>query len=153
MLLHLSEKLRRFLANSSTARRINANTVPIAVWALMEVIQDRALWKSAQEEAEPAFEISPATDERTLNVQKMMALPLLQSIYSETLRLHVSVNAACKVVADTATIAGYKLPKQSLIQAPTRVAHHNKKTWGEAEHPASKFWAYRHIKYQRSGLE
>lgn len=68
MLLHLSEKLRRFLANSSTARRINANTVPIAVWALMEVIQERALWKSALDEAEPAFEISPATDERTLNV-------------------------------------------------------------------------------------
>jgi cytochrome P450 len=127
--------------------RLNANTIPIAAWALMEIIQDRDLWKEVQEEADSAFEIDPATGERTLNVQKLLGLPLLQSIYVETLRLHVSVNVTREVVTQTATIAGYELQKHSFIQAPTRIALYNERAWGIAGHAASEFWAYRHIKY------
>jgi len=126
---------------------INANTIPIAAWALMEIIQDRQLWKEVQEEAESAFEIDKVTGERTLNVQEMMGLPLLQSVYVEALRLHVSVNVTREVVGQSATIAGYQLPKHSLIQAPTRIALYNEKAWGTAGHDASEFWAYRHIKF------
>jgi len=139
--------LERNYSVANSAARLNANSIPIAAWALFELIQDRDLWELVQNEAESVFEINPATGQRVLNVQKMLVLPLLQSVYTEILRLHVSVNITREVVAETATIAGYKLPKNALIQAPTRIAHHSEVAWGTPEHPASEFWAHRHIKH------
>jgi len=126
---------------------LNANSIPIAAWALMEIVQDHALWKEVQAEADTAFRVDASTGKRVLDVQKMLGLPLLQSVYAEALRLHVSVNLTREVVEDTATVAGYKLPNKSLIQAPTRIALYDERAWGMDGHPASKFWAHRHIKY------
>jgi hypothetical protein len=126
--------------------RLNANSIPIAAWCLMEVIQDRALLKEIQAEAGTAFLVDPSTGKRVLDAQKMMGLQLLQSVYTEVLRLHVSVNITREVIGP-ATVAGYELPKHSLVQAPTRIAHYNEGVWGMAGHPASEFWAYRHIRY------
>ncbi|KAK0657811.1 cytochrome P450 [Cercophora newfieldiana] len=126
---------------------LNANTIPIAGWALMEIVQDRQLWRAVQEEAESAFEVNPGTGKRKLNIHKMMGLPILQSVYAETLRVHVSVNVTREVVGESASIAGYQLPRNSLIQAPTRIAHFNEKAWATADHSASEFWPYRHVKY------
>ncbi|KAK3353843.1 cytochrome P450 [Lasiosphaeria hispida] len=126
---------------------LNANSIPIAAWALFELVQDPSLWKAVQEEAESAFEAHPVSGERVLNIQTMLGLPLLQSVYAEALRLHVSVNVTREVISDTTTIAGYQLPKHALIQAPTYIASLNEKVWGTAENSASEFWAYRHIRY------
>ena len=110
-------------------------------------MKDPSLWEAIREEAESAFETDPVTGERELNLQKVLVLPLLQSVYIETLRLHVSVNVTREVVAETTTMAGYQLPKHALIQAPTRIAHYDEKVWGVDDHPASEFWAFRNIKY------
>ncbi|KAK0649783.1 cytochrome P450, partial [Cercophora newfieldiana] len=126
---------------------LNANSIPMAAWALIELIQDKSLWNTVREEAESAVEVNQETGKRNLNAQKLMSLPMLQALYVEILRLHVSVNVTREVVAPTAIIAGYKLPQSSLVQAPTRIAHYNEKAWGRADHPASEFWPYRHIKY------
>ena len=110
-------------------------------------MKEPSLWQAVREEAETAFETNSATGERELNIQTMLTLPLLQSIYIETLRLHVSVNVTREVVAEKTTMAGYQLPKHALVQAPTWIAHHDEKAWGADDHPASEFWAFRNIKY------
>jgi hypothetical protein len=113
----------------------------------MEIVQDHALLKEVQAEADTAFQVDASTGKRVLDVQKMLGFPLLQSVYAEALRLHVSVNLTREVVGATATVAGYKLPNKSLIQAPTRIALYDERAWGVDGHPASRFWAHRHIKY------
>ena len=109
-------------------------------------MKDPSLWKVVQEEAEAAFETNPDTGKRELDIQKMLALPLLQSVYVETLRLHVSVNITREVIAETTTMAGYQLPKHALVQAPTRIAHYEERAWGIDDHPATEFWAFRNFK-------
>jgi cytochrome P450 len=130
---------------------LNANSIPIATWALFELVQDPALWKAVQEEAETAFETNPDTGDRELDIQKMLTLPRLQAVYVESLRLHVSVNVTREVIAESSPMAGYQLPKNALVQAPTWIAHHDEKAWGVDGHPASEFWASRNLTYPAAG--
>ena len=132
-----------------TTHRLNANSIPITTWALYELIQQPALWKAVQDEAETVFE-TDSRGGRVLNMQRMLGLPLLQSVYAETLRMHVAVNITREVIGEI-TLAGYPLTRNSLIMAPTWIAHSNEKVWGVDNHPASEFWAYRHIRC--SGVE
>jgi cytochrome P450 len=83
---------------------------------------------------------------RRLDLKKLMGLPLLQSIYIEVLRLHVSINVTREVTQDM-VLDGYLLKKGHMIQAPSMIAHFDEKIWGTDEHPASEFWAERHISY------
>ena len=41
---------------------------------------------------------------------------------------------------------GYTIRKGAMLQAPTTVAHYDEAVWGMEDHPASEFWAERHIK-------
>ena len=127
--------------------RLNGNSIPTATWALFELVKDPSLWEAIRAEAEPCFEVDPVTGERTLDIPRLLALPLLQSVYIETLRCHVAVNVTREVIAETTTMAGYQLRKHSLIQAPTQFAHFDEKAWGVAGHPASEFYAARNINY------
>jgi len=45
------------------------------------------------------------------------------------------------------------VPKHALIQAPTLLAHFNDQVWAAEGHPASEFWAYRHVRYHKESGE
>jgi len=127
--------------------RLNGNSVPIASWALFELVKDPSLWEAIRAEAEPCFAVDPASGERIVDIPKLLACPLLQSVYIESLRCHVAVNVTREVIAETTTVAGYQLPKHSIVQAPTQFAHYDEKAWGVPGHPASEFYAARNVKY------
>lgn len=110
------------------------------------MVKDQQLFQAIREEAETAYTTDPRTGKRILDVQKVVALPLLQSVYTEALRLHVSFNISREVVKPL-EMSGYTLPVNSLLQAPSRIAHYNESVWGVDGHPASEFWAYRNIKF------
>ena len=113
---------------------------------MFEVAKDPSLLQALREEVNTAYATDPRTGSRTLNLQKFAALPLLTSVYSETLRLSMSFNVV-RNVSQTFTLDGYEIPKGALAQAPTLVAHYDEDVWGMEAHPASEFWAERHIKY------
>jgi cytochrome P450 len=113
---------------------------------LMELNKDPALLKAVREEVAGAFVIDPVTAERTFDLQKIVALPLLQSIFTEILRLRVSMTIM-RVVEESMTIGGVNIAKGSLIHAYSRLAHTEENTWGAQDHPADQFWAERHIKH------
>ncbi|KAI3332060.1 cytochrome P450 [Xylariaceae sp. AK1471] len=129
-----------------TLFRLHGNTVPITTWILMELIKDPSLMKDVRDEALQAYELDTGTGKRRLSAQKLTLQPLLQSIYTEVLRLHVYFTINHKVVRPV-EIDGYHIPKGSLVQACSRIAHLEESVWGADEHPASEFWAERHIKY------
>jgi hypothetical protein len=116
----------------------------MTVWAMMELIKDPELYSAVREEVQDAYVADPVSGRRTIDVQKLLALPLLQSVFVEILRLHMSVNLTREVLNDT-SLGGCKIPKGSYIMAPTPVSHHDERSWGREGHPASEFWGYRHL--------
>lgn len=129
-----------------TASRSNANTTPVVGWCLMEIIKDPSLFRAVRAEVAKAIVTDPSTNKRTIDVQILIASPLLQSIYVESMRLHVSMNITREVMQPI-QVGNHELEKGSLIQAPTEVSHFDEGIWGAEGHPASEFWAERHVKY------
>ncbi|KAI1139192.1 cytochrome P450 [Hypoxylon sp. FL0543] len=131
---------------------LNSNTLPIATWILMELIKDPPLFQRVRQEVEQAFIVDERTGQRRIdNVEKLLSMPLVQSVYTEALRMHISFNATREVLQDI-YIGGYRIPKGSLVQSPTQAAHYNDAVWTSDGHPASEFWAERHLTYvEKSG--
>jgi len=113
--------------------------------------KDPTLRKHIREEVESTYVTDPASGNRLVDLQKLVALPLLQSFYTELMRRHVSINITREVVKPGLKVAGYAVPVGALVQAPSEIAHYDEDVWGTEEHPASEFWAERHLKYVDSG--
>jgi cytochrome P450 len=129
-----------------SCRRVNGNTTPAVAWLLMEIVKSPDLLRRVRDEVKTTYITDPDTGERFIDAQKLLALPLLQSIYIEGLRLHVSLNVTREVVGPL-SLEGYGLEKGAILQAPTDISHREESVWGAPGHPASEFWAERHLKY------
>ncbi|KAI1630814.1 cytochrome P450 [Biscogniauxia mediterranea] len=121
---------------------LHANTIPICTWIMIELFRDHNLFRAIKEEVSRA---DIADEAGNLNHEKVASLPLLQSVYTETLRLHVRV-LITRISHEPVTIAGYNLPEGSIVQAPTEVCHRDESVWGVPGHPATEFWGYRHVR-------
>ena len=113
-------------------------------WALIELIKDKSLFAALRAEVSTALDQS--SKKSKLDVGKLSELPLLQSVYTETLRMHVAVNIT-RQITEEMVLDGYRLKKGYLVQTPSSLSHFDEDIWSEPEHPASEFWAERHITY------
>ncbi|KAK7954977.1 cytochrome P450 [Apiospora saccharicola] len=125
----------------------NSNTVPAAMWCIVHLIEDRDLYRAVQDEFATAIVVDPATGERTLDAPTLGAAPLLNALYTETLRYHVTFNVMREVSGDDTRMDGYDLRKGAWIQASTQIAHFEESVWGREGHPASEFWIGRFLEY------
>lgn len=105
----------------TSAHRLHANTIPIGTWMVMEIIKDPDLYRAVQEEIAQAV-ITGHTCSQFLDYTKLASLPLMQSIYTEVLRLHVQI-LVTRTSIEPVKVAGYELPRGSVLQAPTAVPH------------------------------
>lgn len=126
--------------------RLNGNTLPIATWMLIELIQDKHLLETVRSEIHRAFTADRETGQFRLNAQELLSMPMLQSVYTETLRLHISFNATREVMQDI-WINGYLIRKGSVLQSATQIAHYNESIWGTEGHSAAELWGEHHISY------
>ena len=124
----------------------NGNTIPITTWAVMELAKDPILFKAVREEFKTVLKVDTITGRRYVDKRALFSLPLLQSVYTEVLRLHVSINVTREVVGPL-TMEGLSLEKGSMVQAPSEIAHREEGIWSAPGHPASEFWAERHVKH------
>jgi cytochrome P450 len=118
----------------------------MTAWFIIHLIQDKTLFQQVRDAAMTACTIDPTTGEKRLDVKKLGEIPLFQSIYAETLRMHVSINVTREVTEDM-KLDGYALKKGYLVQTPSYIAHFDKSIWKDENHPAEEFWAERHIIY------
>ncbi|ROV86731.1 hypothetical protein VMCG_10908 [Cytospora schulzeri] len=125
---------------------LNSNSIPTTTWMLMEIIKDPTLLQAVRDEVETAITTDQESGNCTIDSQKLVALPLLQSIFSETLRLRINFNIT-RDIKRPITLDGHTIAEGSLLQAPMQVAHYNETVWGVAGHPAADFWAERHIRH------
>ncbi|KAI8289625.1 hypothetical protein K4K60_008302 [Colletotrichum sp. SAR11_57] len=126
--------------------KVNSNTVPVTTWFIMELLKDPGLFDAVRAEASEAVLVDPQTGKRGFDCQKLVSSPLLQSVYIECMRLHVSIGITREIMEDT-VLDGYRLKKGSLIQAPTNLGHQDDDVWARDGHPASEFWAERHVRH------
>ncbi|KAK8001947.1 hypothetical protein PG991_014169 [Apiospora marii] len=124
----------------------NSNTVPAAMWSIVHLIEDRDLYRAVRDEVATAIVVDPATGERTLDAPTLGAAPLLNALYTETLRYHVTFNVMREVSEET-QMDGYDLRKGAWIQASTQIAHFDERLWARDGHPASEFWIGRFLEY------
>ena len=124
----------------------------MSLWAMMELIADPELYRAVREECLAASSVDLVTGERTFDPQSLLAMPLLQSVYIETLRLHISINVT-REVTQPIKLDGHLLTPGSLIQAPSQIGQYNEAVWGTSGHPASQFWAGRHLKHDGGKAE
>jgi cytochrome P450 len=110
---------------------------------MIECIRDKNLFAAIRSEASSAF-LTSQDGSRKLDLSRLVDLPLLQSLYAEVLRLHHSINIT-REVTDDMVLDGWNLKKGYLIQAPSHLSHVDESVWGEPGHPASAFWAERHL--------
>lgn len=129
------------------------------MWMLIEIAQDKELQEAIREELSTAR--SENGTDGIFDIHKLATLPLLQSVFTEVLRLHMDFNLIRHVQEDGISMdltlrspTGEKkqssrvaIPRNSMLQAPMSIAHNEEAAWGVPGHPASEFWAGRHIKY------
>lgn len=117
----------------------------------MEIIKDPSLLQAVRDEVATVIQPDPETGNLAIDHQKLVALPLLQSIFTETLRLRINFNIM-RDVKKPITLDGHIIPQGVMLQAPMQVAHHNERFWNaDGAHPASDFWAERHVRYTEQG--
>ncbi|KAI0398718.1 cytochrome P450 [Xylaria palmicola] len=121
----------------------NSNSIPTVTWMLMELSRDALLLQAVRKEIETVHD---GGGSRRINMQRLMTLPLLQSVFTETLRMRMSLNII-RTLKNPVVVGGYEIPEGSYLQAPVMAAHYDEGVWGRQGHAASEFWAERHIRY------
>jgi hypothetical protein len=122
---------------------VTANTIPATGWMLFHIL-------SSPQDLLPRIlsEVSTAQNaDGTLNVQKLLALPLFASVYTETLRMYVAVNVTREVHADF-VIDGHLLKKGNTIMAPSWLGHRDPDAWNNLNQdhpPVTEFYAERFL--------
>lgn len=129
------------------------------MWMLIEIAQDKGLQQTIREEVLTARNDKDADE--IFDIHKLSTLPLLQSVLAEILRLHMDFNLIRHVQEDgismdldlrsstgaTTKSSRVAIPRNAMLQAPMSTAHYEEAAWGVPGHPASEFWAGRHVKY------
>lgn len=115
------------------------------MWLIMEIVKDPSLITAIRKEISIAWE-TDGSGVKVLNTQKLTSLPLLQSIWTEVLRLHMNFNII-RNAKESISMEGVTIGKGSMLQAPMLIAHLDEAVWGVQGHPASEFWGERHVKY------
>ncbi|KAG9235358.1 cytochrome P450 [Amylocarpus encephaloides] len=123
---------------------INGNAIPVGCWILIESIRTPGLLEALREEIMTAVSIDEDNKESLiLDIATLLSLPLLSSVYTETLRLRISTTPTRQLRNDL-LVGGYVLKAGNHVMVPSWLAH-TESQWSTPEHPASEFWAERFL--------
>ncbi|KAK2017984.1 cytochrome P450 [Colletotrichum eremochloae] len=130
-----------------------ANSVPAAAWMVLHILLDQSLVSRLRQELLKESE----ADNAPIDYHALLSAPLLNSVYRETLRLHVAGAIGRKAFGEGARLRGGSLP--ALQSGTTGVSANwlgglNEAVWntgqeinGHAEYPVESFWAERFLEY------
>ncbi|KAL3962976.1 hypothetical protein ACCO45_004499, partial [Purpureocillium lilacinum] len=111
-----------------------ANSIPAAVWMVLHILLSPGL----QSRLDPGFNAAFNRNSGSMQIDKLLGMPLLNSIYCETLRLHAAGTIGRKSTSD------FELPGVGqFVTAPQLFLSD-----GTPKHPLDKFWAERFLLYK-----
>jgi cytochrome P450 len=114
----------------------------MASWVVIEILQRPSLYAEVQAELQQAIIIDRHSRKPKLNLQQLLVLPLLSSVYQECLRLRSSIMVVREIRNDI-DIDGFKLKAGNLVMAPSFLAHQDPSVWSFPGYPAHEFWPKR----------
>jgi cytochrome P450 len=126
-----------------TQSRINVNSVPTMITMLVEILSDPALHLRVEAEVLTAVSAWSEDGVPTLDVERLMALPLLHSTYLETLRTASNIGITGVLLRDI-PVGAYTLQAGNMVTAPTILSHYGSE-WSVEGHPSSQFYADRFL--------
>ena len=110
-------------------------------WIIIEILQRPALYAEIMNELSQAF-IMDEAGKRKINLQILLKLPLLSSVYQECLRLRASV-VIVRELRNDVDFDGYTLKAGNLVMAPSWLAHQDPLDWNAEGYTADEFWPKR----------
>ncbi|KAL9128893.1 MAG: hypothetical protein Q9217_002515 [Psora testacea] len=132
------------------------NLVPSAMWSTLETFKDPSLLARVRAEIKACCCCNPtALSEGRFDSQlTIQALPLMQSIYAETLRLRVRAYAARYTDREQIRLNEWIFPKESILLVSTTPAHIDQTFWNTkgGAHPVDRFWSDRFLVYPNDPL-
>lgn len=111
---------------------LSSNAIPATAWTLCHILtsDDKTLLPDLMGEL-----ITAQRPDGSLDINKLVQLPLLSSMYSETLRVHVDV-LVTRTINQTFTLPsslpghpGHLLEKGNIAMAPSYLSHHDSVFW------------------------
>ena len=113
-------------------------------------VLSQALWEIVASQSWSQLEVNP-----TLQVESLCQMPLLQSMYAETLRLYTSLFALRSAPHGDLDFCRFTIPKDELVAVDSRVAAMDASIWNTGPtntdhpgyHPLDSFWAERFLVY------
>jgi cytochrome P450 len=133
----------------------NSNSAPAASWFLFEILQDPELMSQIKTQLSAAkTEATKAVKEEqvqpiAIDAASLLADPLLQSVYAETLRLRVAVLVVREAARSDFSFCGWNIKKNEVLTVSTRTEAMDENIWstGTAREPRplQEFWARRFI--------
>ena len=75
----------------------------------------------------------------TIDINTLVGLPFLNSVFHETLRMYVDTLVTRTLTADL-TLNQYHMSKGDIIIAPSWLGHHHKEAWTDENMPPESVW-------------
>ena len=125
---------------------LNSNAIPAVGWILMHILNpdgDPTLLSRVMEELE-----TTEGEDGSLDIPTLIALPLLQSLMSEVLRLYVDVLVTRELKEELTLPLDdgnryVRLEKNTIVMAPSWLGHRDEMLWTDP--PADHFFAERFL--------
>ncbi|KAK0616676.1 putative cytochrome P450 [Immersiella caudata] len=124
---------------------LQANTISIATWTVMHLLQRREVLEAAREEAKRALIENGEGKTVGIDEQRLVGMTLLQAVFAETLRLHVTFPMSREVMEEGVEFEGYRIPKGAYVQGTAGIEHFDEEAWGEDGYAVREFWPERHL--------
>ncbi|KAF4630699.1 hypothetical protein G7Y89_g7433 [Cudoniella acicularis] len=140
---------------------LTSNIVRATFWFFLETLQSKHdLLPDATNEILRATNTTNSPEANgppRFTTDKLLSMPLLQSIYAETLRKYVSV-LMVRQTRREAKVGSWKIPLGQKVPVCNYSEHMNEQLWNPegvehetstgGEHPISKFWGRRFVRYK-----
>lgn len=129
-------------------RSLNSNAVPATSWALLRILQRPELLDNIRREVSQVTTKDEKSSQIHLDIPNMILQPWLLAVYTEVLRLYVSMNVTREIIQDM-EIDGQVLKAGHIVMAPSYVAHTLDASSFDVEgkFPAKEFWPERFLSF------
>ncbi|KAF2653089.1 Pfs, NACHT and ankyrin domain protein, partial [Lophiostoma macrostomum CBS 122681] len=126
---------------------IARNSISATSWTVYELFRDPELLRKIREETDSCV-VTQSSGRIQFDIDRLLRLPLLQSVYAETLRLRMHFYLIRMPDKVDMAVKDWMIPRQKVIVTSTTAAHMDRKAWNTGfnnEHPVTKFWSERFL--------
>jgi cytochrome P450 len=122
------------------------NTSPAVLLAVWHIFKDPLLLQKIRANLEEQFGDRRMRD---IDPKELLRVPLLQSVYAETLRLYTKVYVMVNSPQSDVALGRWAIPKQHIGILNSSISHHDSQFWNTKNglHPVDSFWAERFLTY------